>query len=205
MMHTPSTSSRIVLPPIRTLLENLEVLEERPVLPSLGKLFDSHELDREVRFMDINMLGAVTNFLCSIDCAYSHPKLNYLQPSETAGANDITNAIPHTSQCTLVVRPPGRSQATATTQNAIYTNVLGKCERCRRHPSANGTQHAGRTPPSRGSCSTAFSSPQSSAGKGLSCAPVSDGTWHTRAPHLSASSNGCQRKHECIMYPSMTC
>ena len=205
MAHAPSSSSRIVLPPIRTLLENLEMLEERPVLPSLDKIYDSHDLDREVRFMDSDVLGAVTHPLCSMDRLYSHPKLNYLQPSGTAGANDITNITPHTSQCALVVRPSRRSQATPTTHNPIYTNVFGKRKRCRRDPSAQGTQRVGRTPPSCGSCSTAFSSFQSSVGKGLSCAPVSDGTWYTRAPHLSASSDGRQHKHERIMWRSTSC
>ncbi|KIM70495.1 hypothetical protein SCLCIDRAFT_1206636 [Scleroderma citrinum Foug A] len=45
--YAPSTSSRTVLPPIRTLLDSLEMLEERPVLPSLDKIYGSQELDRE--------------------------------------------------------------------------------------------------------------------------------------------------------------
>ncbi|KAL4067055.1 hypothetical protein V8B97DRAFT_2105364 [Scleroderma yunnanense] len=37
----PSTSSRTVLPPLRTLLDSLEMLDESPVLPSLDKIYDS--------------------------------------------------------------------------------------------------------------------------------------------------------------------
>lgn len=159
--YAPSTSSRTVLPPIRTLLDSLEILEERPVLPSLDKIYGSQELDREVcSFKDSNILRALINVLCSIDCAYSHSKSNYLQPSETSGADDITNTIPYASLCILIVRPPERPQGIASTKSPTCTNIYRK-RRCRRRDTSP-TYRTPRVPSpassSCGPCSAAFSS-----------------------------------------------
>ncbi|KAI6116198.1 hypothetical protein EDD16DRAFT_554826 [Pisolithus croceorrhizus] len=49
MAHCASatSSSRTTLPPLRTLLENLKMIDENAVLPSLERMYDPHETNRE--------------------------------------------------------------------------------------------------------------------------------------------------------------
>lgn len=42
-----SSSSRTTLPPLRTLLENLKMVDENTELPSLERMYDPHEWNRE--------------------------------------------------------------------------------------------------------------------------------------------------------------
>lgn len=49
MAHCAPTasSSRTILPPLRTLLENLKMIDENTELPSLERMYDPHELNRK--------------------------------------------------------------------------------------------------------------------------------------------------------------
>lgn len=42
-----SSSSCTTLPPLRTLLENLNMIDENTVLPSIGRMHDRHEINQE--------------------------------------------------------------------------------------------------------------------------------------------------------------
>lgn len=47
-LSIPRAGSGIILPPLRTVLDNLERVGDKPQLPSLGKIYESHEHDRQI-------------------------------------------------------------------------------------------------------------------------------------------------------------